>query len=233
MILVAISVIAPVNGTVFCLIAIVLLRAGRITSRMIGKRRARRAAAGPGLPRGLGGVGAVGPAGPIGCAGAPGPPGAPAARPRGGGAIAVALFPLALVRAMLGLLLLAPVALLGFVIAGAITVIMVPVNWLPMAMAAGAGTLVAITGLGPGSAAGREAMAAIYSSIAPTPARRLIAYLGVIALAVWVGAIALGQPAAFGSAIDPRLSFFRLPSVNSFLQQARMSVLNLAHRYGL
>ena len=66
--------------------------------------------------------------------------------------LAVAFYPVAVLRALLGLVLSAPVALLAFCVATAITIIAVPVHPLPQAVAFGAGALVAVVGLGPGSA---------------------------------------------------------------------------------
>ena len=80
--------------------------------------------------------------------------------------LAVALYPLAALRALFGLLLSAPVAVLAFCVAAAATIIVVPVHPLPQAVAFGAGALVAVVGLGPGSSNSRKALASAYTSAA-------------------------------------------------------------------
>lgn len=196
MLLVAVSVIAPLAGTAMSLGLLLLLRAGRLTARMFGNRQARRGGA-------------------------------------GGRAAAVALFPVALVRAAITMLLLSPVALLAFVVAAAVTIVAVPVSWLPVSLAAGAGGLVAIIGIGPGSATGREALAGLYGAVARTPGGRVVAYLGVIALAAWAGVAAFNQPASYWPVYSPSLAALQLPAGGSLFGDLRQSLMHLVHRFGL
>src|SRR5262249_17634691 len=91
--------------------------------------------------------------------------------------LAIALYPLAAVRALFGLLLVAPVALLAFCVVAAITIIAVSVHPLPQAVALGAGALVAVVGLGPGSSGSRTALARIYTSAARSSILLAIAYV--------------------------------------------------------
>jgi predicted Ser/Thr protein kinase len=147
--------------------------------------------------------------------------------------MAIALYPLAVLRALITLLLLAPVALLGFGITAAITIIAVPAHPLPRAMAFGAGTLVAIVGLGPGSAGGRKTLASFFGSVARTPARLVVAYVGVLAVAAWAGLTAVAQPAAYWPADSLHTQLMHLPTVHSMLTDARLNLLRLARQLGL
>ncbi|HEX9030449.1 MAG TPA: serine/threonine-protein kinase [Streptosporangiaceae bacterium] len=155
---------------------------------------------------------------------------------RGGDAlVAVAYYPIAVLRSLLGLVLLAPVALLGFCVAAAATIIVVPVHPLPRAAALGAGAMVAIIGLGPGSAGSRAALASMFSSAARTPARLTIAYAGVLAIAVWAGISAWAQTSA--PAYWPLASLHgqlvHLPTFRHILTDIRTNLLMIARQFGL
>jgi serine/threonine protein kinase len=159
-------------------------------------------------------------------------------RPDGGGRVggparAIAFYPLAVLRALIGLVLLAPVGLLGFGIAAAITIIAVPVHPLPQAVAFGAGALVAVVGLGPGSASSRVMLARFFGTVARTPSRKAIAYLGVLALAAGASLTAFAQPAAYWPASSLHFQLLHLPTVHSMLFDLRLNLLRLARRFGL
>ncbi len=191
----AVSVLAPIVGTIGALALLVALRAAGITGRRLAKRRAEDTARG---------------AGPL---------------------VAVAFYPLAVLRSLISLVLLAPVGVLGFGIASAITIIAVPVHPLPKAFAFGAGALVTIVGLGPGSGPTRATLARLFGAVARTPSRLIVAYVGVLAIAAWVGLQALGQPAAYWpSILHSRL--LHLPTVHSLLFDVRLNLLKLARQFG-
>jgi hypothetical protein len=151
----------------------------------------------------------------------------------GGSVRAVAFYPIALLRAVLSLVLLAPVALLGFGIAAAVTIIAVPVHPLPQALAFGAGALIAVVGLGPGSAGSRAVLARFFGTVARTPSRKAIAYVGVLALAVGASLTAAAQPAAYWPASSLHLQLLHWPTVHSMLFDLRTSLLKLARSLGL
>ncbi len=155
---------------------------------------------------------------------------------RGGlSVLAVALFPVAALRAVLGLLLAAPVALLAFCVTVAITIIAVPLHPLPQAVALGAGALVAVVGLGPGSAASRTALARLYTSAARSTSLLAIAYVGVIAVAAWAAVTAWYQsPApAYWPISSLHDQLLHLPTIRTMLTDVRQNLLNLAHQIGL
>jgi serine/threonine protein kinase len=149
--------------------------------------------------------------------------------------LAVALYPLAVLRAMLGLLLAAPVALLAFCVTVAITIIAVPLHPLPQAVALGAGALVAVVGLGPGSAASRTALARLYTSAARSTSLLVIAYAGVIGVAAWAAVTAWYQsPApAYWPISSLHDQLLHLPTIRTMLTDVRQNLLRLARQIGL
>ena len=149
--------------------------------------------------------------------------------------LAVALYPVALLRAVLGLVLVAPVALLAFGVAAAAAIIAIPVHPLPQAVALGAGALVAIVGLGPGSSDSRAALAGLYTSAARSPALLAVAYVGVLAIAVWAGISAWYQsPApAYWPIRDVHVQLLHFPAIRTMLTDVRQNLLRLAHQIGL
>jgi len=149
--------------------------------------------------------------------------------------LAVALYPLAALRSLLGLLLAAPVALLAFCVVAAITVIAGPAHPLPQAVAFGAGALVAVLGLGPGSSGSRAALARLYTSAARSTVLLAIAYVGVIAVAVWAGLTAWYQsPApAYWPVSSLQNQLLHFPAIRTMLTDVQQSLLRLAHQIGL
>jgi hypothetical protein len=149
--------------------------------------------------------------------------------------LAVALYPVAAMRAVLGLLLAAPVALLAFCVTVAFTIIAVPLHPLPQAVALGAGAFVAVVGLGPGSSASRTALARLYTSAARSTSLLAIAYVGVIAVAAWAAVTAWYQsPApAYWPISSLHDQLLHLPSVRTMLTDVRQNLLRLAHQIGL
>ncbi|HEX9063704.1 MAG TPA: serine/threonine-protein kinase [Streptosporangiaceae bacterium] len=153
----------------------------------------------------------------------------------GTGFLAVAFYPVAAVRALLGLVLTAPVALLAFCIAAVITIIAVPLHPLPEAVAFGAGALIATVGLGPGSANGRTALASIYSSALRNVSLLVIAYAGVLAIALWMVGSAWTQApaAAFWPVHGLHSQLAHVPTLHGLFGDMRRNLLSLARQFGL
>lgn len=149
--------------------------------------------------------------------------------------LGVALYPLAVFRAVVGLVLVAPVGVLAFCAVAAITIIAVPVHPLPRAVAFGAGALVAVFGLGPGSSGSRKAMAGLYTAAARTASLRTVAYVGIVAVAIWATLTAWYQsPApAFWPVSNLHYQLVHLPTVRSVLTDVRQNLLSLVHQIGL
>jgi predicted Ser/Thr protein kinase len=148
---------------------------------------------------------------------------------------ALVLFPVSVLRAVIGLVLLAPVALLGCCVAVAATIIAVPVHPLPQALAFGAGTLVAIVGLGPGSAGSRSLLASMYSWVARTPGQRAVTYVGILSVCTWAGITAWYQApaAAYWPVLGLHAQLEHLPALHKALADARHSLVRLAQQLGL
>jgi serine/threonine protein kinase len=149
--------------------------------------------------------------------------------------IGLALYPLGVLRAVVGLVLVAPVGLLAFCLAAAITIIAVPVHPLPEAAAFGAGALVAVIGLGPGSSGSRKAMAGLYTAAARSASLRTVAYVGVVAVAIWAALTAWYQsPApAFWPVSNLHYQLVHLPTLHTMLTDVRQNLLRLVHLVGL
>ncbi|MHB1595414.1 MAG: serine/threonine-protein kinase [Streptosporangiaceae bacterium] len=148
-------------------------------------------------------------------------------------AVGAALYPLALVRALFRMVLLAPVAALAFAVVAGGTVVAMASHPLPHAMALGAGALVAMVGLGPGSAGSRRALAGAFTAVARTRAQRVVAYSGMIALAAWAITTAWYLPSDYWPIGNAHAQLMHLPTVRSVLTGIRLSLLRLAHRFGL
>jgi hypothetical protein len=148
--------------------------------------------------------------------------------------LAVALYPLAALRAIFGLVLVLPIALLAFCVATAATIIAVPAHPLPQAVALGAGALVAVIGLGPGSSGSRSALASLYTTAARSASLLAIAYVGVVAIAVWAGLTAWYQsPAPAYWPINLHAQLLHFPALHTMLTDVRQNLLKLAHQIGL
>lgn len=159
--------------------------------------------------------------------------GTPASRGAGGSLVAIALYPVALLRSVLVFLVLAPVALLGFVVAAATTIIAVPSHPFHLALGFGAGALVAIAGIGPGSTASRELLAGWFTAVARTPGRLAIVYVGMLAIATWAGLTAWSSSATYWPVNNLHVQLMHVPTLRTILTDVRQSLLRLAHRFGL
>ena len=106
---------------------------------------------------------------------------------------------------------------------------------LPQAVAFGAGALVAVVGLGPGSSASRQALASAYTSAARSATLLTIAYAGVLAIAVWAGLTAWYQsPApAYWPVNGLHAQLLHFPTIRAMLTDVRQNLLSLAHQIGL
>ena len=106
----------------------------------------------------------------------------------GDAVVAALVFPLALAWSAIRSLLLAPAALVAGGVVAAITIVASPQDVVPLALAYGAGGLVAFYGLGPGSSGSRRPLRRFYDTVAATP---LTATVAVIVMTAVVGGTAL------------------------------------------
>jgi predicted Ser/Thr protein kinase len=147
--------------------------------------------------------------------------------------VGVALYPLALVRALFRTALLAPVAAIAFAVVAGGTVVARASHPLPHALALGAGGLVAMVGLGPGSAGSRRALAGAFTAVVRTRAQRAVAYAGMAALAAWAITTAWYLPSDYWPIGNLHAQLIHLPTIRSVLTGIRLSLLRLAHHFGL
>jgi hypothetical protein len=108
-----------------------------------------------------------------------------------------AAFPWYLARSVLACLLLAPFALAAAVLAGGITIVVVPAHQLPRAVAVAAGTMVAFYGLGPGSARPRRQFSRLFAAAASTRIAQAVALTGMTALALATLTAAASWPSLY------------------------------------
>jgi predicted Ser/Thr protein kinase len=117
--------------------------------------------------------------------------------------VTAAAFPWFLFRSVLATLLLAPFALAVAAAVAVVTLVTVPVDTLPRAVAYAAGALVAFYGLGPGSAKPRRQLNRIFSAIIGTRSTEAVALIGLCALAVAAVAAAASSPSAYWPLVAP------------------------------
>jgi len=144
-----------------------------------------------------------------------------------GFAVGFGYFPVALVRAAVRFVLLAPLALVSAGLAAVVAIIAVPLHPLPRAVACGAGALVACYGLGPGSGGCRQAIAGLFGAASRGAARRVTVNFVVIALAVAAATVAVtGQPAYWPAG---HLSFqlAHMPGLHAVIADIRLTVRKL------
>jgi predicted Ser/Thr protein kinase len=130
-----------------------------------------------------------------------------------GAVLNVAAFPLFVVRALIGTVLQAPLALIAGVAAAGITYLAAPGSSLAHAMSYAAGALVACYAYGPGSAKARRQLNRVFSAVVSGPGVQAVAMLGLGALALAAVATAMASPAAFWPLGAPSGSLVHLPMV--------------------
>src|SRR5215469_13639404 len=111
--------------------------------------------------------------------------------------VTVVTLPWFILRALFGMLLLAPLALAAAALAAGITVAAAPGAWPYRALAYGAGALVLCYGLGPGSGMPRAQLRRVFGAITKTPTTQLVAVLGMTALAIAAITAAVSSPSVF------------------------------------
>jgi predicted Ser/Thr protein kinase len=146
--------------------------------------------------------------------------------------VAAVFFPVALCREVIRFLLLAPLAALGAGVVAAITIISVSRHPLPLAFALGAGTLIAVYGIGPGSAGCRRPLSKCFGS-GRSIALTVIAFIGIAAAAVGAIALAASQPPSFWPEASPSAQLMLHPALHSALYDVRTSLVRLARHFGV
>jgi predicted Ser/Thr protein kinase len=145
-------------------------------------------------------------------------------------AVTALTYPLMLAWAAAGGLLLAPLALVAAGIAAGITIVAVPVDPFPRAVAYGAGALVACYGLGPGSAGARRQLGKLFDTVGRTPSAAVVALVGVSALALAGIVTAASQPAFYWPLHHFDSPHSNLQALRIAAHDARIAIVRLASR---
>jgi hypothetical protein len=134
------------------------------------------------------------------------------------GLFAAAAFPWFLFRSLLATLLRAPIALAVAAAVAVVTILAVPVDALPHAVAYGAGALVAFYGLGPGSGKSRRQLNRIFAAIIGTRTTEVVAFISLWALALAAVATAASSPPVYWPLMAPTGFFAHLPGWHGVTQ---------------
>jgi Protein kinase domain len=119
--------------------------------------------------------------------------------------ISLVAFPWHLVRSVLALLFLSPVAAALAALTAALSLIMVQTDRVPHAVAYAAGALVAFYGLGPGSGRPRHQLSHLYEVVTSSRLGQLVALIVVVALAAGAATAAVSSPPLFMPLQPPAL----------------------------
>ena len=148
--------------------------------------------------------------------------------------VTVITLPWFVLRALFGLLLLAPLALAAAALAAGITVAVAPGDWPYRALAYAAGALVLCYGLGPGSGMPRAQLRRVFGAIAKTRTTQLVAVLGITALALAAITAAVSSPSVFWPTVVPGgVVRFGVAHLGPLRRLAYLAHLSGAHGFGL
>jgi predicted Ser/Thr protein kinase len=115
----------------------------------------------------------------------------------GDAVVAALVFPLALAWSAIRSLLLAPAALVAGAVVAAITIVANPQDVIPLALAYGAGAVVAFYGLGPGSSGSRRPLRRFYDTAAGTPLTATVSVIVVGAVVCVTAVVAAARAPVF------------------------------------
>jgi hypothetical protein len=144
--------------------------------------------------------------------------------------IAAVVFPVGVLRSVLRMVLLAPLAAVVGGIVAAITIVAVPADPLPQAGAYAAGAIVAFYGLGPGSSGCRRPLVRFFNGLGSTQVSAVIVVLGMAAVAIGAIVAAATHPPFYWPFGNLSVRLQRLPTVHGLIHDARVAVLRLVGR---
>jgi hypothetical protein len=145
-------------------------------------------------------------------------------------ALAMFVLPVALLRSLIRLVLLAPLAIVAGALAAAVTVLVSPAHSLPQAGAYAAGAIVAFYGLGPGSSSSRKPLARFFNALGRNPASATVVFIGMAAVAIGAIAAAATHPPFYWPFSNLNLRLQQLPGSHSLLHDVWAGVLRLIGR---
>jgi predicted Ser/Thr protein kinase len=144
--------------------------------------------------------------------------------------IAAVVFPAAVLRSALRMVLLAPLAVLVGGIVAAITIVAVRTDPLPQACAYAAGAIVAYYGLGPGSSSCRKPLVRFFNGLGRTPLSAVIATAGMTAVAIGAIAAAATHPPFYWPFGNLSGQLRQLPTMHNLVHDARVVILRVVGR---
>ncbi len=145
-------------------------------------------------------------------------------------AVTLLTYPVMLAWSVITGILLAPLALAAAGIAAGITIVAVPVNPFPRAVAYGAGALVACYGLGPGSGGARRQLGKLFDAVGRSSGASAVALAGACALALAAMATAASQPALYWPLHHLGTPSGNLHALRIAVHHARIAIVRLAGR---
>jgi hypothetical protein len=117
--------------------------------------------------------------------------------------VTVVSLPWLFLRALLGMVLLAPLGLAAAALAAGITVAIAPGDWPYRALAYAAGALVLFYGLGPGSGMPRAQLRRFFGAVTKTRTAQLVTVFGMTALALAAVTAAVSTPSVYWPTVVP------------------------------
>ncbi|HLQ55541.1 MAG TPA: serine/threonine-protein kinase [Streptosporangiaceae bacterium] len=145
-------------------------------------------------------------------------------------AVTALAYPVMLAWSVISSLLLAPVALVAAGVAAGITIVAVPVDPFPRAVAYAAGALVACYGLGPGSAGARRQLGRLFDAVGGSPGAAVVTLIGAAALAIAAMVTAFSQPAFYWPLHHLGMPGGNLHAFRVLVNHARVTFVRLAGR---
>jgi predicted Ser/Thr protein kinase len=141
--------------------------------------------------------------------------------------VAALFFPGALLRSLIRLVLMAPLALVvgGFV--AAVTVVGRPAHPVAQAGAYAAGAIVLFYGLGPGSSSTRRPLVRFFNALGRTPVSGAILFTGILALAIGAVVAAASHPAAYWPVSNVPFQLQHTPRMHGLLRDLRIEAFRL------
>jgi len=144
--------------------------------------------------------------------------------------IAAVVFPGALLRSALRMVLLAPFAAVAGGIVAAITIVAVRTDPLPQAGAYAAGAIVAFYGLGPGSSGCRKPLVRFFNGLGRTPVSVVIVFVGMTAVAIGAIAAAASHPPFYWPFGNLPVQLRQLPTPHGLVRAARAVIHRVVGR---
>ena len=144
--------------------------------------------------------------------------------------IAAVVFPGALLRSALRMVLLAPLAALVGGIVAAIAIVTVRTDPLPLAGAYAAGAIVAFYGLGPGSSGSRRPLVRFFNGLGRTPVSAVIVFVGMAAVAIGAIAAAASHPPFYWPFGNLSVQLKQLPTLHGLVHDGRVVILRVVGR---